>query len=62
MAIKLEPRVETWSQDSSARYGCQQSAALLDRWIRALLASTELKACGHVTSGLALTQLKGGEG
>lgn len=40
--------------------GCQQSVTPFDRWIRALLASTELKADGHMTSGLVLTQLKEG--
>lgn len=40
--------------------GCQQSATLFDRWTRELPASIELKAHGHVTSGLALTQLKRG--
>lgn len=39
---------------------CQQSVTPFDRWIRALLASTELKADGHMTGGLALTQLKEG--
>lgn len=31
-----------------------------DRWIRALLASTELKADGHMTGGLVQTHLKEG--
>lgn len=62
MANKFECYVEQWSWDRSTRCGCQQSATLFDRWIRALLASTELKAHGHVTTGLALTQLKGGGG
>lgn len=62
MANKFESYVEQWSWDRGRRCGCQQSATLFDRWIRALLASTKLKAHGHVTSGLALTQLKGGGG
>lgn len=53
-------RQRSW--DRRACWGCQQSATLFDRWIRVLLASTRLKAHGHVTSGLALAQLKGGGG
>lgn len=48
------------SLDRSER--CAFCATLFDRWIRALLAFTRLKAHAHVTSGLALAQLKGGGG
>lgn len=41
-------------------FGRQQSVTPFDRWIRALLASTELKADGHMTGGLVLTHLKEG--
>lgn len=48
----------TWH--STICCGCQQTVKPFDRWIRALLASTKLKADGHMTSGLVLTQLKEG--
>lgn len=55
-------RRQQWPWDRNTHCGCQQSARLFNRWIRTLQASTGLKACGHVTSGLALGQLKGGGG
>lgn len=64
--IRFESHVELRSWDRNAGRGgggccgCQQSATLFDRWTRELPASIELKAHGHVTSGLALTQLKRG--
>lgn len=54
----IQGQVSPWHRTVCCE--CQQSVIPFDRWIRALLASTELKADGHMTSGLVLTQLKEG--
>lgn len=60
MDSKVWRRRTTLTWHRTIGCGCQQSVTPFDRWIRALLASTELKADGHMTGGLVLTQLKEG--